>query len=239
MKQFISLFAVCMMCSLYPSTSIEEVYSNIQNAACEYGEDPDDTSFLHQYLQNELAGLDTELLKNDTEILYFKVLAGFDSAFEIDDIQEFKDRMTSLKNDIRFIMDYSPYNSRLYAAAQLRLELVTNFIGIRDFSDSEMINAYKQFLENNLKKFASDQELSGIELRQQVLDNINSSKELKNAFLDFILLCEEEIDIVLNRYTLEKYRLLGIQEVEDLGALLGIEVVLSNEKNVYNIEIWF
>lgn len=237
MKRLMFLFLICGMCSIHASKTIEEVYSNIEKAALEYGEDQESSLFLYQYLQNELTEVDLDSLKKDPEILYYKVLAGFESAFLIENIQEFKDRMTSLKNDLRFIMDYAPYNSRLYAAGQLRFELVSNFIGISELSEEQLINAFYQFVDMNLRKFIDDLELSGRELREKVLEKLNESEELQKAFLDFVMLCDEDIDIVQNRYAIEKFQLLGIQEDEDFGVGLSIQFVLSNQNSIHTIEV--
>ncbi|MBM3207695.1 MAG: hypothetical protein FJZ57_03705 [Chlamydiae bacterium] len=235
MKRLLFLLSMFCIYSVHASKSIEEIYENIPQAAIEYGQDEDDPLFMYQYLQNELVDVDVECLKNDPEILYIKVLAGFESSIYIQDIQDFKDHIMSLKKDLRFIMDYAPYNSRLFAAAQLRMELINKFQNISILSDIELLKAYQEFTEFNLRKFIGDIDFSGKELREQVLEKIKSSEEMKHAFLDFIILCDEDISIVQNRCTIKNFEILDLEYDEDMGWGISFHLELNQPGVFYEI----
>lgn len=206
LSQVFLALATCSCAIGQANELIREIYQKAQEIDC--SRNSEDELLFNLYSQ-EITKLDPETLEANPELVFRKAVAWWEIiGSEATGIEEAKHQLALLRNDLEFVTRLTPADSRIFKAAKLRKDIIDNLLTADPQTEEALVELAQVHLDCFLKQWAPQSSASGIELRKDVYANLIQSKELLNSFFDFILLLEDNPDIILGRIPLDDIQLI-------------------------------
>lgn len=209
--KFILVLAVCAFAVTgYTRDSIQSIYKKARVIFCEndYG---DDQRLLFAHYSKAIKRLDEKTLMQNPELVFRKALACF-AMLDPDELvfEDFKIHLTDVRNDFEFVTMYATSGSTLYSAADLRKQFIDFVLSADPQSMDDLIRMERIFWEAMIKVWVPGSSGSRKELREQLFENLQQSSELLELFSQFIVLLEDDAELVLGYVKPDEIQILGV-----------------------------
>lgn len=229
MKIF-SIIFLCLATIGNANDSFEGIYEKAKEIVIENdGSQLSDEKLLYEFYSKEIKQFDLATLQQNPEFVFRKSLAWFEMLQGEDNINKVKTDLHFLEDDFAFVMQYAEPGSLLFSAAKLRKDFIHYVLNanpkhIWDFPS--VVYSYFDFL---LQPWATNPHAKGKKLRKEVISNIGKSQKMRQSFEQFLILFQDEPEIVLGKIPVESVEILGIED-----DLISYRIIysLSEECNV-------
>lgn len=240
MKMRICLLALFCFCfQIQADSRMEAIYAEGARIAREVEGRGEEKTRLVDFYENEIAQLDLETLQKNPELVFRKAFARIDNFFTVSSPYEARAYIESLYKDFSFIVEFAPKESRYGRAAQFQSNLCRRWLDSGFQNWEEFTACFDSFAEDVLRQWASNQSASGKALRQDVYENLLSSKEAFDSFAQFAMIANEDVEFLLSNIKPDKVEVLGVSE-GDLQSCLRFKFDYSRSRCLrysYEMEI--
>ncbi|MDR3624575.1 MAG: hypothetical protein P4L16_05500 [Chlamydiales bacterium] len=198
---------------VHANDSVSEIYDNAQQIKIDnqWSRDVDEDRLVYEFYAQAIDNLSEEVLQANPELMFRKGLAALDMAYcDVATVEEWINKLKVIKEDFAFVVSYAEPGSRLFNSAKFQIELIDYLACENPKEEEELFNAAIAFGDTMLRQLIQDSTASGLELREEVLANINNSKEFHDQFLNCILITETNPDLALGNIESVNLTILGI-----------------------------
>ena len=215
MKFILMLAACAFVVTGYAKDPIQDIYKKARTIFCE-NDFGDDQKLLFAYYSKAIKKFDEKTLMQNPELVFRKALAWFSFLdAEEESFDHFKMQMAAIREDFAFVTKYAEKESPLFKAASLRKDFIDFVLGVDPVDPEDLIQLEKVFCETIVKLWVPCTSSLGKQLREELFENLQQSPDLLESFNQFVVLLEEDAELVLGHVKPDEIQILGVTTSEE------------------------
>lgn len=171
-----------------------------------------------------------------------KLCSAIEAFQRLDEMESFEDFCRAarlLHDDFQAIVSQEPEGTRLHSAAVLRRDLLSAVAGLEDASAETFLLAMQAISEGFLRPFATAKNEEGLQLREDIYNNILSNPKAFDEFKTYVLLMEDDPLVVLGKTAVEDFQVLGVESTDESGSFILVRYKYTRDLAVYECECGF
>jgi hypothetical protein len=217
MKMKLSLLAIVGSFQLFANTTVKTISEEGTRIGYEVAAGMRQESELFDFYEREVGALDVETLQKNPELVFRRGLTRLAVFFDLLSIDQARNFLEDIHRDFSFVLSYAPKESRYYRAAAFQVQ-VSRFLLDSEFQSwEEFGGALEVFFEQVLRKWAKNPVNTGRALREDVYENLLSSKEAFDSFAEFVMIVNDDPEFLLSDIEPDVVEILGVSEDGVLG----------------------
>ncbi len=232
--KMLRVLAVLALCTQLHAVDIQGIYEQAAQIVQNNNTDDDDEKLLFDFYTQEIEKLDQDVLMQNPELIFRRALAWLDVLTS--DVSEVKAKLPLVQRDFQFVLDNADPQSRLSAAAQIKMDFLSYVTGQAASDLDELRASCLAYFDGILSQWATDPTATGTQLREDLVLNFKLYPDREQSFFDYILLSSEDPDLALGVVQPDKIEILGLVPLDESISLLHYRIRYHNGNSTITYE---